>query len=82
MNLTPEHWRQVRIIDAEQQGKYSVVSFHVRSRFGPLALAALGIDATTPTEGISRAAAVTLGEKMEKRLGELNGKRGAKARQS
>ena len=67
LKMTPKHWRHVRIVDADK-GIYSVLSFYVSSRFGPLALAALGIDPNTKTEGISKAAAMTLGETLEKKM--------------
>jgi len=70
--MTPDHWRHVRILD-DDKGKFSVVSFHVYSGFGPLALAALGQKPDTATEGLSKAAALMLGEKLEKRLVEMNG---------
>lgn len=72
VNPTPQHWRHVRVIDAPK-GKFSVVSYYVRSRFGPLSLAALGMDVDTKTEGIGKADALDLGAKLEKVLLAING---------
>ena len=69
--MTPVHWRHVRVLD-DDKGKFSVVSYYVCSRFGPLALAALGQPPNTATEGLSKAAALSLGEKLENRLAQMN----------
>lgn len=66
MDHTPDSWRHCRIVEAD--GKFSLLSYYVRMRYGPLALVALGFDKDTKTEGLDLAAALALGAKLEKAL--------------
>jgi hypothetical protein len=57
-----------------EDGKgYSIIGYITRSRFGPLAMLALGQKAEDKTERISRSEALFLGEKMEKAFVAMNG---------
>lgn len=63
---TPEHWRHVRIV--KEKTSYAVRTWFMSNPFGPVALAALGLPATEPTDKLTLKAAEAIGARIERTL--------------